>query len=345
MNPENYSDRKLYGDVEAVELAAASTNSMLEYVKRSMQGVAKEYTDKSIAAGSNVKSHLELVLNRVDYEYQGSVMTNTHIKGNSDIDLLVLSDKFYFSENHRIESEFVKAVNSYLLNEPQRIRLQAHVNAGKYLGNSNQDLLDIRMSSERKLTSAYFLCDTSKSKSIAITNQHLHRDVDIVVAAWHNTFEGIRDADIRKNSIRIYDKESNDVGRVESPFVSIERINGKDGTVNGRLKKMIRFAKTIKCDADFEIDLSSFEINAICYNINTGKYATKPFYELVPVLYHEFERLNTDSLYRDSLVSVDGSEFIFKGKDRKVRALQHMCVELDDVLKDLAIHLVQSYVR
>lgn len=345
MNPENYSDNKLYGDIEAIELRAVSGSAVMEYIKRSMQGVGPEYTEKSLEAGSNVKGHLRSVLSLVDYAYQGSVMTNTHIRGNSDIDLLILCDRFYFSDKPRIESEFANAINRYLLNDLQKSRLQAHYNAGSYFGNTNQDLLDIRLASERKLRSEYLICDISKPKSIAITNQHLHRDVDVVVAAWHKTFEGIKEADSKKDSIRIYDKVSDEIGRIESPFVSIERINNKDTSVNGRLKKMIRFAKTLKCDADLEIDLSSFDINAVCYNIDANRYSSKSYYELVPLLYQEFERLNTDTSYRDSLMSVDGSEYIFRGKVSKIQALRRLCIEFEELLTEFNVNLVQNYVR
>src|SRR5690606_30467987 len=106
MNPEGYSDTKLFGETVNKELLNVTGYKVLEYVKRSMQGVGKEYTDKSIAAGNNVKDHLKSVLTEVTYEFQGSVMTNTHIKGNSDIDLLLLCDKFYYSDNDGIKSKF-----------------------------------------------------------------------------------------------------------------------------------------------------------------------------------------------------------------------------------------------
>lgn len=346
MNPDNYSDIRLYGETVNKEFLGVAGSKVLEYVKRSMQGVAKDYTDKSLEAGTNVKNHLKEVLSAVDYEYQGSVMTNTHIKGNSDIDLLVLCDKFYYADNAFVEKQFNNALNSYTLNTYQVDRLRSHVaNVGSYEGNSSQDLRNIRLKSEGQMKTVYSICDTSKSKCIAITNQSLHRDVDIVVAAWHKTYEGIRDSVTKKNSIRIYDKDQNDVGRVESPFVSIERINTKDSAVYGRLKRMIRFVKTLKYDSKDEIDLSSFEINAICYNIYVNKYSGKTFYDLVPILAQEFAKIITDTNYRNDIVSVDGSEYIFRGKEGKIGPLGQMYLEIDGLLKDLNINALPSYVR
>lgn len=346
MNPDNYSDAHLFGESVNKELLGVAGNDILEYVKRSMQGVAKEYTDRSIEAGTNVKNHLKEALYSVDYEYQGSVMTNTHIRGNSDIDLLVLCDKFYYANNSVVERQYSSDLNSFQLNESQINRLESHVgNAGNYSGNSSQDLRDIRLKSENKMRAIYYICDTTKPKCISITNQNLHRDVDIVVAAWHKTYEGIRDGASKKNSVRIYDKELDDVGRVESPFVSIDRINTKDSSVNGRLKKMIRFTKTLKYDSKEEIDLSSFEINAICYNIDVNNYFRKAFYDLVPVLAQEFAKIVTDASYRDNIVSVDGSEYIFRGKEKKLGPITQMYLEIDELLKDLNFNTIPSYVR
>lgn len=346
MNPDNYSDVRLFGESINKDLLGVVGNNALEYVKRSMQGVAKEYTDRSIEAGTAVKNHLKEVLYQVDYEYQGSVMTNTHVKGNSDIDLLVLCDKFYYANNPVVQSKYSSELNSYQLNESQISRLKSHVaNAGNYSGDSSQDLRDIRTKSENKMKATYYKCDTTKPKCIAIANQNLHRDVDIVVAAWHKTYEGIRDGVSKKNSIRVYDKDLDDVGRVESPFVSIERINTKDSSVNGRLKKMIRFIKTLKYDSQKLIDLSSFEINAICFNIETSKYSGKAFYDLVPVLAQEFAKIVTDTSYRDNIMSVDGSEPIFKGKEKKSGPIAQMYLEIDELLKDLNFNTIPSYVR
>jgi len=348
MNPEGFSDTKLFGETVNKELLNVTGYKVLEYVKRSMQGVGKEYTDKSIAAGNNVKDHLKNVLTEVTYEFQGSVMTNTHIKGNSDIDLLLLCDKFYYSDNDGIKSKFSDSLLKSELNSFQIERLQSHVtNAGQYKGDGDADLKAIRLSSEKKLMEVYYVTDISKPKCIRIKNQSLHRDVDVVIASWYKTFEGIKDRDTKRNHIRIYDKDLNSVGRIESPFITIDRINNKNSTVNGRLKKMIRFVKTLKADSVYadQIDLSSFELNAICYNIDIFDYMTKPFYDLVPVLGNEFGRIVSDPIYRDKIKSIDGSEDIFKGKPEKVNSLRLLLKEIMDVLNDMNINLIPSYVN
>ena len=78
--------------------AYSSGDDVVKYVKHAMAAVEPEYTSKTKEAGEAVKQNLKETLQNVSYEYQGSVMTDTHIKGASDIDLLVLSEKFYGTE-------------------------------------------------------------------------------------------------------------------------------------------------------------------------------------------------------------------------------------------------------
>lgn len=333
-NPENLTYTKLFGEDFNREYLNVTGNRILEYIKLSMQGVGKEYTDKSIQAGEAVKNHLSSVLSFVNYEYQGSVMTNTHIKGNSDIDLLVISNKSYFFD-YDIGLKYKEAISYFNLNETQKQRVSTHLNATSYSGDTLQDLRNNRIESESKLKFVYTIFNNAKAKCIQITNQNLHRDVDIVIASWHKTFEGIKEASNKKNKIKIYDYHQHELGRVESPFISIELINSKDSRVNGRLKKMIRFIKTIKADSDVDINISSFDINAICYNIPEYKYQDKIYYELVKVIYDEFCKIITDENYRNTIKSVDGSESIFYGKEDKMSRLQQIVIEIDQLRKDL----------
>ena len=87
------------------------------YVMRAMKAVDEEYTKRSKAAGEVVKQHLKELLTNVSYEYQGSVMTDTHIRGASDIDLLVLCDKFVGTDIFKVREELAKTwkYNSYQL--------------------------------------------------------------------------------------------------------------------------------------------------------------------------------------------------------------------------------------
>ena len=333
-NPESISERRLFGEHYENEFKIQAPTLILEYIKRAMDGVGEDYTRKSKEAGEAVKNHLKACLSDVDYEYQGSVMTNTHIRGNSDIDLLVISDLFYFSDRAGVNSLLSSSLERLMLESYQLINLKSAQESTSYQGNYLADLKRNRIESENKLTKEYSECDISKPKAIRLKNKNLHRDVDVVIACWYKTIQAIKENDKKLRNIQIYDKHENEIGRIESPFVGIARINSKDISVNGRLKKMIRFLKNLKVDSGSEIDLNSFDINAICYNIDTNNYNSKKYFELVVVLVDEFYRLTSNESYRNSLKSVDGSEYFFYGKPNKVKALRELNEELIGVFGD-----------
>lgn len=72
---------------------------VVKYVKRAMCAVGEDYTKRTIEAGEAAKQHLKDSIRNISFEYQGAVMTNTHIRGASDIDLLVMCEKFYGTWN------------------------------------------------------------------------------------------------------------------------------------------------------------------------------------------------------------------------------------------------------
>jgi len=151
MNPEGYSDTQLFSESINKELLNVSGRKALEYVKRAMEGVGNDYTVRSISAGENVITHLESVLTSVTYKFQGSVMTNTHIRGNSDIDLLVICDKFYYSDKEVIQEKFLNAYHNQLLTYYQIKRLNNHVITGCYSCDSYSELKNISVQSEDKM--------------------------------------------------------------------------------------------------------------------------------------------------------------------------------------------------
>jgi len=83
------------------------------YIKIAMTEVDSSYTQRSKEAGERVKDHLQKELTNVTYKYQGSVMTDTHIKGYSDIDLLTICEKFYSLDRAKIK----ETINSPLERE------------------------------------------------------------------------------------------------------------------------------------------------------------------------------------------------------------------------------------
>lgn len=304
------------------------------YVKRAMRAVEPEYTQRTKEAGEMVKYHLSSVLIDVSYDYQGSVMTDTHIKGASDIDLLVVCEKFNGTEIDKVREEVQK---TWLYNLTQLSRLdQFKNNFSQYQGNSSQDLAQLRHDIEIKMINTYEQCDISKPKSVKVTNQHLHRDVDIVVVSWYDSLEYVLKGSPKEyRGIKIYNKEKGYAIGPDYPFLSISRINEKSAQTNGRLKRMIRFLKNIKEDSDKDIQLTSFEINAICYSIPIDSYINLDYKQLVYQLWHYMYNLLQNDNKLNNLISVVGTEYPFRDKPDKKEALKLLENEVWEINVDL----------
>lgn len=291
------------------------------YVKRAMRAVEPDYTSRTKEAGEMVKAHLSSVLTDISYDYQGSVMTDTHIKGASDIDLLVVCEKFNGTEIDKVRKEVQK---TWLYDGTQLHRLNQFKDSfSQYQGNSNQDLSQLRADIERKMIDTYEKCDISKPKSVKITNQHLHRDVDIVVVSWFDSLDYVLKGSPKEyRGIKIFNKDLGYAIGPDYPFLSISRINGRSAQTDGRLKRMIRFLKNVKEDSEKDIQLTSFEINAICYSIPVEQYCSLDYKQLVFLLWSHMYNLLQDENKLNNLISVVGTEYPFRDKPLKKEALR-----------------------
>lgn len=299
----------------------AYSNDIQRYVYLAMMAVDDNYTSKTKDAGQRVKEHLQNggLLN-VSYHYQGSVMTDTHIKGHSDIDLLVVCNKYYTYDALNVQ-RILTTPSNYTYSQLSKLR--SVVEREAYKGRCVEDLREIRLKSESILRWHYAKCDTTHPKAIKITNQSLHRDVDIVAAGWYDDVTSIlNDQDITYRGIQVYDKDTHELCSADYPFMSIERINSRSSDTGGRLKRMIRFLKNVKVDSKNSIDLSSFDINAICYNIAPYKYDGLHYLELVSIVRDQLYKIVSDESYANNMLSVDGKEYIFKGNNKRAEVIK-----------------------
>ncbi len=330
LNPENFALKKAFAD----ELATISYSDVLTYIRLAMKGVEPEYTQKSRDAGERVKEHLGNELKDVTFKYQGSVMTDTHIKGHSDIDLLTICEKFYQPETNKFISILETPEKRAKYSQSSIDKLQKEVNLTSYNGNAVEDLRSLRLDCERILSGIYQSRDLTKSKAIKIKNLSLNREVDIVIANWYDDVSSVINDKGNYRGIQIYNKGTHSRENADFPFLSIKRINERSSETNGRLKKMIRFLKNSKANSDHKIDLSSFDINAICYDIKVSEYQNLSFYELLPVLYNQMKGICTNQSLSDNLVSVDGKEYIFRNNLEKLSNLKLLLAEVEAIFID-----------
>ncbi|RAJ92231.1 nucleotidyltransferase-like protein [Larkinella arboricola] len=330
-NPENFIPQRSFRE----ELSSIEYSDVLVYIRYAMKGVEPAYTQVSKQAGENVKSHLK-PLEDVEFQFQGSVMTNTHIKAYSDIDLLVISSKFYTwdkseSEKYINENDFRSRLDTNSINK----LIYEQNNFSLYQGDFIADLKKLRSDSEYILKSKYVICNINEPKCIKIKNQDLNRSVDVVVANWYDDIRSvIYDKGVNRG-IQIFNKSTNDREDPDYPFVSIKRINERGNLTNGRIKKMIRFLKNIKSDSSLEINLNSFDINAICYDIEPAKYQNASFLELVPIVISQLNSICTNPSHAERIVSVDEREYIFKYRQSKLKEVQKVLSEIQSIYLDL----------
>jgi hypothetical protein len=324
-NPENIVNKRAILEKAMFSGTGLPYSNITEYVKLAMVGVPQEYTFRSKEAAEKVIAHLKRSHGSVvEFKYQGSVETNTHILSENDIDFVQITSKSNSVDTNALK----KALNeSYLYTPTEITNLKRHsANFSNYQGDQMSDLRTLRLKSEEVLNKAYKEVDISKSKAICVNVKSPLRNVDVVTAVDYKTVSYMRkDVEYRKG-IQIYDKDADAKLPVEYPFWSIKRINERDIITDRRFKKMIRFLKNLKSDAEKLIgrksQISSFDINAICYSIPIKNYQYLHFLELVPVIYNHIAKILSDVEYRDDLMSVDGQEHIFKNKFEKVSELK-----------------------
>lgn len=304
------------------------------YVKMAMNEVDQHYTQITLDAGENVKQHLKDNQIGIDYRYQGSVMTRTHIRGVSDIDLLTITSKFNDTDLTKVVNILNSPYPAYNYWEMDQLRRWKD-SFSRYQGNANADLRALRLDDESILQRYYSQCDITRPKSIKVTNLHFHRDIDVVVASWHDSVDYIRGLGEEYRGIQIYNKDSNQRIGPDYPFLSISKINNRSSETGGRLKKMIRFLKNVRTDSDNEISLTSFEINAICYDIPVEDYQNLHYLELVKVLWLKLYHLCTNDKEADELKSVDGTEYIFRNNHQKLEELKKLQSEVWNIYQEI----------
>lgn len=313
-NPQGY-DYKQNLINESLGVPHSDVN---EYVKLSMFGVPKAYTETMLAAADMVKKTLDKSHGKdVEFKIQGSVATNTHIWNENDVDLVQITSKSNTLDREGLDKAIAET-QKYTPEENQNIR-KYYNSFSSYKGNTKDDLKEIRIKSEKVLTDTYTSVNISKPKAICVNMQNPKRNVDVVTAVHYNPLEYMKSYHDYKKGIQIYDKDLDIKLPPEYPFWSIKLIQDRNLLVQGRLKKMIRFLKNISYDIRQDIErkllVSSFDINAICFNIHPDSYSYLHYLELVDILSEELNKLVDSAVYRNSLRSIDKQEFIFYGKE------------------------------
>ncbi len=293
----------------------------VKYAIGAMAAVDEAATKVSIREGERVADSLIKSLSSegesVTRRLQGSVALDIHIKGHSDVDMLILV-------TNPVNVELPKVVpNGYLPSSDPRSLLQI--------------IRDIRAKSERILPVNFPKAnvDCSSSKCICVSGGSLAREVDVVPAIWFDTIKYQSSSQDHDRGVKIYNK-SDDEFLLNFPFTHIKLVNDRDALYGGNLKSVIRLMKNMIADMpDYKKrvvkQLSSYDLAAIGYHMNENLYA--PYYmklSLVEKTRAHLAFLLAAKDYRSSLSVPDQSRKIFDN-DGKVEALSILSKEMDDL--------------
>lgn len=277
------------------------------------------YTNDTFEQGDRVKAQLEAHLDTgycSEFEYQGSVTCDTHVKHHSDIDLLLLHGVYTL----------------YPYGHPIEYPVSAEV--------VTDSLMDLRKDSVGILKARFpkVTVDESGSKAVALRGGSLTRDVDVVFCHWWNTQEYLANKVRANRGIQVLDAfEESRIGN--KPFLHNWHINDKDVRVGGGLRKAIRLLKTLKYDKKPTARISSYDIAALCFkmdeselNVPAGAYLRLA--RNTSVYLHS---LIGDTQLRESLFVPNGTRRIFGEDGASLASLKEITVDLDSLLGEISV--------
>lgn len=300
------------------------------YALGAMQEVDPTYTRISLETASRVAKQLGKRVGGFDlqFELQGSVPLNVHIRGISDVDLLTLIDR------------------QFLTYATAGARSGTYAPAGPGV-TSLEQLKLLRAEEEPALRRAFPMAkvDTSGSKAIKIEGGSLARAVDVVPSHWYDSAAYQQSGQRHDRGVIILDRKANATIK-NYPFKHIKLVDDRDKFLaGGGLKQAIRLCKNVKADSDLTIDLSSFDLAGIMYHADQSALRTGAFHELAVLAEAQryLDYLHNNKSEARALEVPDGSRKIFDS-ERKLDSLLALSCEMDDLLRSVAAehHMMTS---
>lgn len=312
--------QKLYYHNELLEKAERTfdvSKKAKEYVSASMAEMEPNYTQKTIEERQRVQDQIAEACRTasfpVVFRYQGSVTNNTHVKTHSDVDLLVICDKFI------------------TLKKPLEP-------TSPYQGDPMADLRELRSLIEMRLSGSFPQASVDKSgaKAVTISGGSLARKIDVIPSNWYDTVEYRQKGAEDYRGIQVYDKTPPG-SRIENfPFLHNLLLNAKDRDTFGGLKRLIRFVKSVKYDADQDPGVSSYDIAALCFNVPTEtlRQSAGDDLSLVNSFLAFSQFILSDTVARESLWVPNKTRPLFGDSGISIGALRKLNEEVAEVLSD-----------
>lgn len=236
----------------------------IQYALGGMQRVDPDYTQTSKDEADRVAAQLSSGLpdhgTGAEYQLQGSVPADVHIRAVSDVDLLVLHHAYFTYDRTGVKA------NEYT----------------SYPGPILSDVIDLRKACEAVLKTRYWgaKVDTSGNKSIALSEGSFRRKVDVVPSCWSDTATYQSTGLKQDRGVRVLDNSG--PALIDNlPFKHIAQLDGAGMATAGGTKMAIRLMKNIKNDSDQDIDISSYELASLGWNCPTSYVTVHPGFDLV----------------------------------------------------------------
>lgn len=322
---DNLKKRRFDDELQKAVLSESFEKSKygntMKYVLESMMPIDKNYTENTLFASGRVQKQIKEGLAKlgyeIEFEHQGSVPLNTHIRTYSDIDLLVVNQQ------------------SFSLEPPL-------TPSSAYQGNPVEDLKSRREEVLNILKTTFTACslDNKNSKALSISGGSLRRKIDIIFCSWlySETWEQYK-LDYLKG-INFLDRDNH--RRIKDyPFLHIKRINDRDILVDGNEKRLIRLLKNLKADSDRKIKLSSFEITCVVHTMSDVQLK-QPIQKALRLLEYcsvHMNNLITDEGYRDNRFSPNGKEKL----NFNLAEIKKLKEELDEIISDIYSEIKPLY--
>ena len=298
-----------------------------QYALGAMQAVDPDYTRISLEEADRVKDQLKRGLDRrsisTEFRLQGSVACDIHIRGVSDVDLLVLDGRYIHYESNG-----------------QKALLGGYTSPVTW--NTLQALIQLRSESESILDAAFPAAKVKKdgAKAIKISGGSLRRPVDVVPSNWFDTVDYQRSSNEVDRGVQILNK--NVPERVlNTPFKHIKQINDQDQRSLGGLKKAIRLCKNVKADAESDgtkIELSSYDIASALWHADMAALTTVGIANELAILAEAtrfLDELARRPNHARTLRVPDDSRYVFD-TEAKIEGLRLLSLEMDDLSERVA---------
>ena len=310
-------------DAKLKSFAIASSEQDFSYLIEAMQPIDAQFTENTFKEGIRVRDQLSKNLPskyRPEFDFQGSVTSDTHIRIHSDIDLLALNGCF------------VTLDPRVVINSP-------------YKGDVMAELTSMRFDAAMVLTKNFPSVNVgySPGKSISLEGGSLNRKIDVVIGNWWNTELWQKHRFKMDRGVRILDSKVPELIR-NKPFMHNYEIDTKDTKTRG-LRKVIRLLKTLKYDAEPELKISSYDIAALAWNMSETSLTVQrdAYLPLATNARDELKRFIDNEALRNGLRVPNGTRLVFGAGGATVESLRQLHAELADLIQRIQMARIIAF--